>query len=209
MLNNLGVVAYSEGDVARSVSHYEEALALQRNALYLSNLGEALRDLGDPARATALFKESLILRREHGDRVGIAECLAGLASIAAADRRPAEAARYYGAAEALREAIGVPLRRPSAWLMTRPSQQFGLPWTNTSSRLLGRQDVCSRRNRLSTRRFPWSRTRDSERSTPFALKPRGKHRISEARPATNNAQRRRSPPGSAGWGPNTPRRCYG
>ena len=64
---------------------------------------------GDAASATAHLTESLALRRELGERLGIAECLEGLATVAAGTGQPERAARLLGAAEALREAIGAPL----------------------------------------------------------------------------------------------------
>jgi len=45
--------------------------------------------------------------RELGDRQGLAMCLAGLAMAAAVDEDPRRAARLWGAAEALRQSIGV------------------------------------------------------------------------------------------------------
>jgi hypothetical protein len=44
-----------------------------------------------------------------GDTVGSADCLAGLAGVAAAQNQPARALRLWGAAEAMREAIGARL----------------------------------------------------------------------------------------------------
>ena len=49
--------------------------------------------------------------REVGDKGGgIAWCLEGLAGVAVAQEQPKQAAQLLGAAEALRQAIGVPLR---------------------------------------------------------------------------------------------------
>src|SRR5262249_10244596 len=64
---------------------------------------------GDLARATALHREALTLLRESGEKGNVAEGLEGLAGIAWAQGQPERAARLYGAAEALREAIRAPL----------------------------------------------------------------------------------------------------
>jgi hypothetical protein len=79
-------------------------------AIALNGLAKVMRALGEPARALALFRESLSLRKEMGTRRGIAESLEGLTAMAAeteGDYR--KAARLFGAAEALRQAIGAPV----------------------------------------------------------------------------------------------------
>jgi DNA-binding CsgD family transcriptional regulator len=76
-------------------------------ALYL--LGRVARASGQHDRAASLFRESLAVRREQGDRRGIAECFEGLASAAAAMKKPEDATRLLGAAGTLRDAIGAPL----------------------------------------------------------------------------------------------------
>jgi hypothetical protein len=54
------------------------------------------------------LREGLALWRELGDQLGAAECLEGLAAIAAGTGEPARVARLLGAVEALREAMGTP-----------------------------------------------------------------------------------------------------
>ena len=49
--------------------------------------------------------EALDLQITQRNRVGIAECVAALAGIAGAEAQPERAARLFGAAEALREAL--------------------------------------------------------------------------------------------------------
>jgi len=77
--------------------------------------------IGDLARASATFAGSLVMFREAGAKMGIAMCLAGLAGVAAAraatpegnDGGPqyaAQAARLFGASQALLEQIGTPLQ---------------------------------------------------------------------------------------------------
>jgi DNA-binding NarL/FixJ family response regulator len=61
-----------------------------------------------------LYQESLALLYEQGDRPSIASRLRGLALIAAMMRQHLRAARLWGAADALREAIGAPEPRQNA-----------------------------------------------------------------------------------------------
>lgn len=49
------------------------------------------------------------MQREAGNKQGIAECLVGLAGLAAVAGQPERAARLFAAAEALLDAIGAPL----------------------------------------------------------------------------------------------------
>jgi hypothetical protein len=64
---------------------------------------------GDYASARLLFEEAITNFRELGDKVALISNLEGFAAVIAAEGKPKQAARLYGAAEALREAIGVPL----------------------------------------------------------------------------------------------------
>jgi predicted ATPase/DNA-binding CsgD family transcriptional regulator len=112
----LGHAAHEQGDQQRATALLEESVALARRTGYARAAGPALylqgqvaRSLGQHARATAFFQESLTIRREQGDRRGIAECFEGLAASADAGRKPTEAARLLGAADAQRAAIGAPL----------------------------------------------------------------------------------------------------
>ena len=75
----------------------------------LHNLGYVFLHQQDVVRATELFAESLSLFRDAGDRRGLAECLAGLAAVAAVGMQPVRAAQLFGASEALLKAIGAQL----------------------------------------------------------------------------------------------------
>jgi predicted ATPase/class 3 adenylate cyclase/Tfp pilus assembly protein PilF len=115
-LTNLGVVALYRGDYAQAAALCTEGLAFFRElgnkrgiAAALANLGRAALYQSDYARARALQTESLTLFQQLGDQGGIAECLEALAGAAGAQGQPLRAARLFGAAEALREKIGVPL----------------------------------------------------------------------------------------------------
>ena len=62
---------------------------------------------GDAALAATHFKESLRLSRRLGVPKFQAWCLAGLAGVAVLEEEPERAAWLWGAAEALRRALGV------------------------------------------------------------------------------------------------------
>ncbi len=64
---------------------------------------------GDHVAARALFEESLAIAREVGYKLDIAFYLEGLAAVVTAQGEPAWAARLWGAAETLREAMGTPI----------------------------------------------------------------------------------------------------
>ena len=74
-------------------------------AVVLQPLAKLLPDvLGRPAR---LFEEGLTLSAEVGEATNVAYCLEGLATIAASEGRLERAARLWGAAEAIFQAIEV------------------------------------------------------------------------------------------------------
>ncbi len=120
----LGAVARRQGDEGRAVSLLEEGLALSRDlgfalgtAVALNNLARIARRRGKDPLATACYRESLALCWELRDRWGVAYVLTELAALAAARGQFERAASLYGAAEALREAIGVPLVPSSAHMV--------------------------------------------------------------------------------------------
>lgn len=115
-LGNLGEVAHDQRDYAKARDYYEQSLDIARGlgdkylvGLILNNLGEVARAQGDLERAGALNTESLTIARELGNKKGIAATLEGLANVAGAQGQAGCAAKLFGAAEALREAIGVPM----------------------------------------------------------------------------------------------------
>ncbi len=76
-------------------------------SLALTNLGRvALRDGGDAAEAAKLFADALKLAKERGDKRVAAECLQGLGAVFATTDEGAQAARLFGACDALLESIG-------------------------------------------------------------------------------------------------------
>ncbi len=110
---NLGDVARCMGDPVTARSRAEESLTLFRQVGDKLGVGYALALLGWLAQEDGALQEAgerfvgaLVLRRELGDRRGLAECLEGLAGTSVAAGLAASGARLFGAAEALREAIG-------------------------------------------------------------------------------------------------------
>jgi predicted ATPase/DNA-binding SARP family transcriptional activator len=116
VLRNLGRLALFQGDDAQATQLLEECLGLseaisfqQAIAWALTGLGRAALRQGHSLRASALYHRSLLMYHKLNERSGMVWCLEGLAGVAAAQRRPAWAGQLFGMAEALREAIGMPL----------------------------------------------------------------------------------------------------
>jgi non-specific serine/threonine protein kinase len=116
VLNRLGDLARCQGDYVRAEALYHESLALFQEiggkssiASALHNLGYVAQQQGDYGQAAALFRESLGLFQEIDDKKGVAECLMGLAGVVSVQGNSDRAARLFGAAEALREVVGVTL----------------------------------------------------------------------------------------------------
>jgi predicted ATPase/DNA-binding CsgD family transcriptional regulator len=109
-------IALSQGDLATARSQTEEVLALSRAqdlkvdmAASLSLLARVEARQGNYEAACSRYDEILTLAREIGDKAGIAVYLGQLAEVVAAQGEGTWAARLWGAAEVLREAIGAPL----------------------------------------------------------------------------------------------------
>jgi predicted ATPase/DNA-binding SARP family transcriptional activator len=122
-LSNLGTLAHARGDYDLARSLFEESLQLQRELQNKASISNSLADLGwtvlcqgERSYAHALFTECLSLSREIGDADGIAYALEGIAGVfsarEASPQAATQAARLFGAAEALRETIGAPLSSP-------------------------------------------------------------------------------------------------
>ncbi|HEX9373589.1 MAG TPA: tetratricopeptide repeat protein, partial [Roseiflexaceae bacterium] len=114
-LETLGMALLKQGDHAPAMRLLEESLRILRElgdqigiALLLTDMGLAAWAQGDSACAAHLHREGLMVSWTIGDKRRMAFCLEGLAT-ALATQQPARAARLYGAAEGLREAIGAPL----------------------------------------------------------------------------------------------------
>jgi predicted ATPase len=115
-LDILGRVAWDQGNSHQAQKLCEDSLTLFRElgekqgiAHSLRRLGLIARHRGDFQQATALSRDALSLFWELGEKLGIAECLEERASVNAAQGLWKQAARFFGAAQALRQAIGAPL----------------------------------------------------------------------------------------------------
>jgi tetratricopeptide (TPR) repeat protein len=116
VLTNLGDVADIEGDQERAHALYQESLALRRElgektgvAYSLFRLGGMAHQRGEVAQAHDHYAETLKLLVELGDKEYMVACLEGMACLATTEGRLERAGRLWGAAEAQREALGIPL----------------------------------------------------------------------------------------------------
>jgi predicted ATPase/DNA-binding SARP family transcriptional activator/DNA-binding CsgD family transcriptional regulator len=110
----LGLAALYEGDYERSGALSTESLAIYRElgdkrgvSLCHIDLGFIELIRGDHESAAPLLEESLRALRGSEDKFCLAYGIFFLAAVAAARARPCRAARLWGAAESLREEIGV------------------------------------------------------------------------------------------------------
>jgi predicted ATPase/DNA-binding CsgD family transcriptional regulator len=116
LLYFLGMAAVAEGDHDLVMALSEEGLELNRElgdlrgmAMCLTLLGVSALEQRDHERAAALYEEDLRLLRQLKDKTGTAYGLRGMAGAAALRGDAARAARLWGTAEAVGEAIGLPL----------------------------------------------------------------------------------------------------
>ncbi len=115
-LRGLCEVALSQGDPAAR-TRAEGSLGLLREiggrddqiASSLIWLGRVETRQGNYAAARACYEESLVLARKGDFKEEMASGLEGLAGVVAAQGTPAWAVRLWGAADALREAMGTPI----------------------------------------------------------------------------------------------------
>jgi predicted ATPase len=115
-LESLGNAASGQGDYSLARAYFEESLSVCREysdprgiAYSLLGLGGVSYSYGDCSLARTYLEESLSVFRRIGDRRGIAFSLEGFADLASLQEEPEQAARLWGAAEALREAVGSPM----------------------------------------------------------------------------------------------------
>jgi predicted ATPase/DNA-binding CsgD family transcriptional regulator len=111
-----GRLALSQGDLATARSLAEECVALSREkedwwaiAWSLCLLAQVEACQGDHAAARALYEESLAIAKKWNYKLHIASYLEGLASVVVVQGEPAWAAQLWGAAKAVRDAMGAPL----------------------------------------------------------------------------------------------------
>lgn len=115
-LLGLGDAVRVQGDHVAAGTMFEECLSIFQemenksgSALALLGLGGVANDRGEPDSARLFVEESLSIFQILGEKKGLADSLRELASALLALTGPQKAARLWGAAEALRQAIGVPL----------------------------------------------------------------------------------------------------
>jgi DNA-binding CsgD family transcriptional regulator len=115
VLNSMGYAELARGNQERARALLEESLPLNQElgnklgvAHCLMALGIAATLRGEPEWAKALLKESLAIDVELGSKAEIAETLEGLAAANGALGEHVRAARLWGMAGALREAIDIP-----------------------------------------------------------------------------------------------------
>jgi predicted ATPase/DNA-binding CsgD family transcriptional regulator len=111
-----GQLALGQGDLATAYSEVEESVVLYKQmghrhgtAESLAVLGKIIAAQGDYAAARGLYEQSLAISGELGEKWVIAMGLVGLGEVVAAQQKLAWATQLWGAAEALRDAIGVPI----------------------------------------------------------------------------------------------------
>jgi predicted ATPase/DNA-binding SARP family transcriptional activator len=115
MLGDLARVARLEGDYARARVLLEEWLASSERTEDKFGIADALREWGilaciqgDYGQATEMLRQSLFLVREIGTKYLAADYLEAVAGLAAAQGKAERAVSLFGAAEALRKAVGEP-----------------------------------------------------------------------------------------------------
>jgi len=104
------MAALSQGNLKVARQYMEESFALIRQIgdkhrinMIASNLADILRQMDNLDEAEKLYVEAIHGWRDYGQPGGIARCLECLAFIAISERRDIQAARWLGAAEAIRE----------------------------------------------------------------------------------------------------------
>lgn len=142
---NLAVTARSVGDGDAAERHIEDALDRFRaerfhvgTMMALGDLGDLARDRGDWTRALALYKEALGVGRTDQAKRIVIEVIESVAIVAAQAGRLDRSATLLGAAEGLRDRIGLRYRQPEsrsslekATATTRgglPAEAFSAAW---------------------------------------------------------------------------------
>jgi predicted ATPase/class 3 adenylate cyclase len=115
-LGNLGIVMRDLGDYETARTLLEESLQMNREleersvlAHMIGYLGTIAWHQGDYAKARLCFAEGLTSSVDLNYRLGIMQHLEGFARIAAVQAQPIKAARLWGAAEVLSQAIEAPI----------------------------------------------------------------------------------------------------
>lgn len=111
-----GHLALYQGDTATAQAAFEAALVHSRElgdrqkiAVMLHGLGRVAAEQGDTERAYDCLHQSMTLQLDINDGKGIATSIESFAALSAAQHNTPHAALLYGAAEALREKLDLPL----------------------------------------------------------------------------------------------------
>jgi predicted ATPase/class 3 adenylate cyclase/Tfp pilus assembly protein PilF len=142
----LGDISRLEGDYERADEFYQRSLLINRDLKIMREIACSLQKLafttlyrGEISQAQALFRESLMLQHEAGNQQGIAEYLAGLASVGVHSEKYEDAARYFGAARQILTRTGLPMSPAdlAEWQRDEETgrtiydpQRFELAWSN-------------------------------------------------------------------------------
>jgi predicted ATPase len=111
--NHLGLISYATGDLASARTFFQEALTIRREIDDVMGRIETSARLagvataeGNAVEARSLLEESTSLVRKVGDRYSAALILEEWGALYATERRPERAARLFGVAHSLRDALG-------------------------------------------------------------------------------------------------------
>jgi ATP/maltotriose-dependent transcriptional regulator MalT len=120
---NAGYMAIERQDFGRARSAFEEYLS-ETSARHPIGAATAHCNLGLVAlcehqrdAAAEHLRQALVLARETQAKVLLAECLHGMAGVAAMDGALERAVRLWGAAESLKEATAAPLSSPERFIV--------------------------------------------------------------------------------------------
>ena len=115
-LHNLAHLYWMRGEIDLAAQKLEEALPVARERhipwmlpSILVGLATIALDRGDHALAIKRFHDSLGLAQTRGNASNLTDAIEGLACVAAAMGQTEQAIRLFGAADALRISVGMPL----------------------------------------------------------------------------------------------------
>jgi serine phosphatase RsbU (regulator of sigma subunit) len=117
-LNNVGFLAYLEGDVPKSLENYYSALKIQENLKYekeiatsLNNIASVYNFQGEYDRALEYYIRSLEIRKKLHDKIGITKCLNNISLIYLNSKNLIKAEEYselaLKAEEEIEEKVGI------------------------------------------------------------------------------------------------------